>query len=144
MSGSRVLWGQVAIVLVIVLTAIWCATEWTAWRIGFQAQLGSPWFEVGGLAGLLPADLLLVAVLLRRLCAVDLRRRGYHRRVGRVPFHCRGHQPLGLASARGEERRHLWLGAMGRTGRDEGGRIARPRWRPARTARQRLPPPRRP
>ncbi|MBS1164405.1 MAG: conjugal transfer protein TraG [Proteobacteria bacterium] len=46
MSGSRVLWGQVAIVLMIVLTAIWCATEWTAWRLGFQAQLGAPWFEV--------------------------------------------------------------------------------------------------
>ena len=48
MSGSRVLWGQVAVVLVIVLTAIWCATEWTAWRLGFQAQLGVPWFELAG------------------------------------------------------------------------------------------------
>ena len=48
MSGSRVLWGQVAVVLVIVLTAIWCATEWTAWRLGFQAQLGAPWFDVAG------------------------------------------------------------------------------------------------
>lgn len=48
MSGSRVLWGQVAVVLVIVLTAIWCATEWTAWRLGFQGQLGTPWFDVAG------------------------------------------------------------------------------------------------
>jgi len=48
MSGSRVLWGQVALVLAIVSTAIWCATEWTAWRLGFQAQLGAPWFEVAG------------------------------------------------------------------------------------------------
>ncbi|MBJ7533187.1 conjugal transfer protein TraG [Rhodomicrobium vannielii ATCC 17100] len=48
MSGSRVLWGQVAVVLVIVLTAIWCATEWTAGRLGFQAQLGVPWFELAG------------------------------------------------------------------------------------------------
>ncbi len=48
MSGSRVLWGQVALVLAIVFTAIWCATEWTAWRLGFQAQLGAPWFEVAG------------------------------------------------------------------------------------------------
>jgi type IV secretion system protein VirD4 len=46
MSGSRVLWGQVAIVLLIVLTAIWCATEWTAWRLGFQGQLGGQWFVV--------------------------------------------------------------------------------------------------
>lgn len=48
MSGSRVLWGQVALVLTIVFTAIWCATEWTAWRLGFQAQLGAPWFDVAG------------------------------------------------------------------------------------------------
>jgi type IV secretion system protein VirD4 len=48
MSGSRVLWGQVAIVLLIVLTAIWCATEWTAWRLGFQGQLRGVWFEVAG------------------------------------------------------------------------------------------------
>lgn len=48
MSGSRVLWGQVAIVLVIVFTAIWCATQWTAWRLGFQGQLGAPWFVAAG------------------------------------------------------------------------------------------------
>jgi len=48
MSGSRVLWGQVAIVLVIVFTAIWCATQWTAWRLGFQGQLGGPWFVAAG------------------------------------------------------------------------------------------------
>ena len=48
MSGSRVLWGQVTIVFAIVLTTTWGATEWTAWRLGFQTQLGSPWFEVAG------------------------------------------------------------------------------------------------
>ncbi len=48
MSGSRVLWGQVALVLLIVFVAIWSATEWTAWRLGFQSQLGVPWFLVAG------------------------------------------------------------------------------------------------
>ncbi|KXV49998.1 conjugal transfer protein TraG [Gluconobacter albidus] len=48
MSGSRVLWGQVALVLLIVFIAIWSATEWTAWRLGFQPQLGAPWFMVAG------------------------------------------------------------------------------------------------
>ncbi|GBQ11771.1 conjugal transfer protein TraG [Komagataeibacter rhaeticus] len=48
MSGSRVLWGQVALVLLIVFVALWSATEWTAWRLGFQAQLGAPWFLVAG------------------------------------------------------------------------------------------------
>lgn len=48
MTGTKILWGQIVIVAVIVLAAIWCATEWTAWRLGFQPQLGSPWFEVAG------------------------------------------------------------------------------------------------
>ncbi len=48
MSGTRILWGQILIVLTIVLLTTWGATQWTAWRLGFQAQLGSPWFELGG------------------------------------------------------------------------------------------------
>ncbi len=49
MSATRVLWGQIIVVFTIVLVAVWGATQWTAWRLGFQAQLGSPWFEVVGL-----------------------------------------------------------------------------------------------
>ncbi|MEJ1978623.1 MAG: conjugal transfer protein TraG [Acetobacteraceae bacterium] len=47
MSGTRVLWGQVIIVFAIILLAIWAATEWTAWQLGFQPELGRPWFELG-------------------------------------------------------------------------------------------------
>ncbi|MGY3133766.1 type IV secretion system protein VirD4 [Bradyrhizobium sp. USDA 4501] len=46
MSATKILWGQVVTVLVIVLLTFWTATEWTAWRLGFQAQLGQPWFEL--------------------------------------------------------------------------------------------------
>ncbi|MDI6025935.1 conjugal transfer protein TraG [Corticibacterium sp. UT-5YL-CI-8] len=49
MSANRVLWGQIIVVFTIVLVTVWAATQWTAWRLGFQAQLGSPWFEVAGL-----------------------------------------------------------------------------------------------
>ncbi|MHB2266367.1 conjugal transfer protein TraG [Aliihoeflea sp. PC F10.4] len=49
MSTSRVMWGQIIVVFSIVLVAVWGATQWTAWRLGFQAQLGNPWFELGGL-----------------------------------------------------------------------------------------------
>ena len=45
MSATKILWGQVITVFTIVLMAIWTATEWTAWRLGFQPQLGHPWFE---------------------------------------------------------------------------------------------------
>jgi type IV secretion system protein VirD4 len=33
----------------IVLITIWGATQWTAWRLGYQPQLGTPWAHVGGL-----------------------------------------------------------------------------------------------
>ena len=47
MSGNRILWGrESALVLAVVLATIWIATQWTAWRLGFQPQLGQPWFEL--------------------------------------------------------------------------------------------------
>src|SRR5246500_2313802 len=50
MSSTRVLWGQICAALGIVLVTMWAATEWVAWKLGFQPQLGPPWFElVGGL-----------------------------------------------------------------------------------------------
>ncbi|TGV95457.1 conjugal transfer protein TraG, partial [Mesorhizobium sp. M2E.F.Ca.ET.154.01.1.1] len=36
-------------VFLVVLLTTWTATQWTAWRLGFQAQLGPTWFEVAGL-----------------------------------------------------------------------------------------------
>ncbi len=48
MRGGRILWGQIAVVLTIVFVMLWAATQWTAWRLGFQAQLGTPWFELAG------------------------------------------------------------------------------------------------
>ena len=36
------------LVAVVVLAFLWRATEWTAWQLGFQAQLGPPWFEFLG------------------------------------------------------------------------------------------------
>ncbi|MDE7548893.1 conjugal transfer protein TraG [Acetobacter fabarum] len=44
MSASRVAWGQVILVFAIMLLFWWAATEWTAWRLGFQPELGAPWF----------------------------------------------------------------------------------------------------
>jgi type IV secretion system protein VirD4 len=33
-------------VFLIVLLTMWSATEWMAWRLGFETQLGRPWFEL--------------------------------------------------------------------------------------------------
>ena len=48
MNATKILWGQVLLVSAVVLAFIWAATEWTAWRLAFQPQLGHPWFEVLG------------------------------------------------------------------------------------------------
>ena len=49
MSATKILWGQIIVVCLIVLFTTWGATQWTAWRLGFQPQLGAPWFELAGM-----------------------------------------------------------------------------------------------
>jgi type IV secretion system protein VirD4 len=48
MRGGRILWGQIAAVFTIILMMIWAATQWVAWRLAFQPQLGTAWFELAG------------------------------------------------------------------------------------------------
>jgi type IV secretion system protein VirD4 len=55
MTATKILWGQILTVFAIVLTTTWSATQWTAWRLGFQAQLGTPWFDLAGLSVYPPA-----------------------------------------------------------------------------------------
>ncbi|MGN6374731.1 MAG: conjugal transfer protein TraG [Sphingomonas sp.] len=43
----KVLWGQVCVVLAIIATAVWAATQWTARALAYQAALGHPWFSLG-------------------------------------------------------------------------------------------------
>ncbi len=47
MSATRILWGQLLFVSVVVLGFLWAATEWTAWRLAYQPQLGPAWFMFG-------------------------------------------------------------------------------------------------
>ena len=46
MQSSRILWGQVFAVLLIVLATTWGATQWTAAALGYQEALGPPWFRI--------------------------------------------------------------------------------------------------
>ena len=48
MSATKILWGQILAVLSIVLLCVWGATEWVAWRLAFQPELGHPWFKLLG------------------------------------------------------------------------------------------------
>ena len=45
---TGVLFGQIAMVLAVALAGVWTATQWTAAQLGYQAQLGVPWFELWG------------------------------------------------------------------------------------------------
>lgn len=48
MSATKILWGQLLAVFLIATLTTWGATQYVAWRLGFQGQLGTPWFEVTG------------------------------------------------------------------------------------------------
>ncbi|TPI12194.1 conjugal transfer protein TraG [Mesorhizobium sp. B4-1-3] len=54
MSATKILWGQILTVLTIVLITTWGATEWVAWRLAFQPELGHPWFTLFGFPFYLP------------------------------------------------------------------------------------------
>ena len=49
MSATKLLWGQVLLVVLIVLLFVWAATERTALALDFQPELGRPWFVAFGL-----------------------------------------------------------------------------------------------
>jgi len=48
MNATKILWGQVLGVSAVVLGFLWGATQWVAWRLAFQPQLGHPWFNILG------------------------------------------------------------------------------------------------
>ena len=48
MSATRILWGQLLFVSIVVLGFLWAATEWTAWRLAYQPQLGPAWLMIAG------------------------------------------------------------------------------------------------
>ena len=56
MSATKILWGQIIVVFLIVLVTTWAATQYVAWRLGFQAQLGPPWFSLAGVPVYFPAS----------------------------------------------------------------------------------------
>ena len=54
MTGTKILWGQILVVFAVVLMTLWAATQWTAWRLGFQPQLGPPWFTLANVPVYVP------------------------------------------------------------------------------------------
>jgi type IV secretion system protein VirD4 len=58
MSGTKILWGQITIVFLIVLVTTWSATQYAASSLGYQAQLGAPWFRLFGVPIYFPAAIM--------------------------------------------------------------------------------------
>ena len=54
LTATKISWGQILVVFAVVLATLWGATEWTAWRLGFQPQLGPPWFTIADAPVYLP------------------------------------------------------------------------------------------
>jgi type IV secretion system protein VirD4 len=57
MSAAKILWGQILAVLIIIVASVWSATQWTASALGFQPELGVPWFRLFGHPVYRPYDL---------------------------------------------------------------------------------------
>jgi type IV secretion system protein VirD4 len=54
MNPTKILWLQILVVCSTVLGFVWAATEWTAWQLAFQPELGPPWFSLFGFPVYLP------------------------------------------------------------------------------------------
>ncbi|WP_265519137.1 conjugal transfer protein TraG [Nitratireductor luteus] len=48
MTPTKLLIGQISVVFAIVMLGVWVATQWCADMLGYQAQLGPPWFVFFG------------------------------------------------------------------------------------------------
>ena len=48
MTPTKLLIGQMLIVLAIVIGGTWLATQWAAAALAYQSELGTPWFYALG------------------------------------------------------------------------------------------------
>jgi len=46
--ATKILWGQIIIVTGVALLFVWAATQWVAFRLGYQSELGTPMTELFG------------------------------------------------------------------------------------------------
>ena len=46
MTPTKFLVGQIAVVFAVAVGGMWIATQWAAWKLGYQSQLGPAWFDI--------------------------------------------------------------------------------------------------
>ena len=49
MTPTKLLIGQILVVLAIVIAGVWAATQWAAAMLAYQPELGLPWFRLGSM-----------------------------------------------------------------------------------------------
>ena len=49
MTPTKLLIGQILVVLAIVMLGVWASTQWAAAMLGHQPELGAPWLMLGSL-----------------------------------------------------------------------------------------------
>jgi type IV secretion system protein VirD4 len=47
MTPTKLLLGQMLVVALIAIAGVWAGTQWAAASLGYQPELGAPWFELG-------------------------------------------------------------------------------------------------
>ena len=118
MNATKILWGQILLVGFVVLAFVWTATELTAWRLGFQSQLGTPWFELFGWPVYQPSAFFWWWFSFDAYAPHIFDEGGYIAAAGGVAAIIVA-TTMSVLRAREAKRRHdLWLRAMGRNPRD--------------------------
>lgn len=46
MTPTKFLIGQIAVVFAVAIGGMWIATQWAAWKLGYQSELGPAWFDI--------------------------------------------------------------------------------------------------
>ena len=46
MTPTKLLIGQIIVVFAIMIAGVWTATQWLAAMLGYQPELGLPWFRI--------------------------------------------------------------------------------------------------
>jgi type IV secretion system protein VirD4 len=117
MNPTKILWLQVFAVCSTVLGFVWAATEWTAWQLAFQPQLGPPWFSLFGCPIYLPPVFFWWWFAFDAYAHGIFVTGGFIAGAGGVAAFV-GRRHVRLARAGGEEGHDLWLGPLGRRTRN--------------------------
>jgi hypothetical protein len=112
MSATKILWGQILVVFLIVLATTWGATHMSPGGSAFSRS-SAALVRAGGWPIYYPPAFFWWWYFYDAY-APRSSSRARHRGVRRLHRHRRRHRHVGLARARSQERRDLRLGALGR------------------------------